>query len=222
MKRKKMMLVFCITILLIVLVALRLWYQERRVVHETQQKEESIENTTETTDIVKNKSESNLSNKNKNVNQNLKKHVQGMKDRIVKQDQVVNWLAHISYDETIKTVIYNATDVENEPGVYPLVYTIIGVDGTIWEEKVQVTVKKNERRSIHFITNEQEACTYVKKYLKKEKKYIPSHIEFDHIDEYGYVIHGYDIVDFHTATSFWYTVSSYGKIYDTFLGEYIN
>lgn len=221
MKRKKIMLVFSIVILLIVLLVLGRWYQEKREVYETQQKAENISGTTETIDVETRRTSGN-SSFNKNVNQDLKKHVQGMKDRIVKQDQVVNWLAHISYDETIKTVIYDATDVENEPGVYPLVYTILGVDGTIWEEEIQVTVKKNRTRSRQLIANEQEACTYIENYLKKENKYIPSNIEFDHMDEYGYVIHGYDIVDFHTATSFWYSVSSYGKIYDTLIGEYIN
>ena len=221
MKRKKIMLVFSIVILLIVLLVLGRWYQEKREVYETQQKAENISGTTETIDVETRRTSGN-SSFNKNVNKDLKKHVQGMKDRIVKQDQVVNWLAHISYDETIKTVIYDATDVENEPGVYPLVYTILGVDGTIWEEEIQVTVKKNRTRSRQLIANEQEACTYIENYLKKENKYIPSNIEFDHMDEYGYVIHGYDIVDFHTATSFWYSVSSYGKIYDTLIGEYIN
>lgn len=221
MKRKKIMLVFSIVILLIVLLVLGSWYQAKREVDETQQKAENISATTETIDVEIARTSRNSSS-NKNVNKDLKKHVQGMEDRIVKQDQVVNWLAHISYDETIKTVIYDATDVENEPGVYPLVYTILGVDGTIWEEEIQVTVKKNRTRSSHLIANEQEACTYIENYLKKENKYIPSNIEFDHMDEYGYVIHGYDIVDFHTATSFWYSVSSYGKIYDTLIGEYIN
>lgn len=221
MKRKKIMLVFSIVILLIVLLVLGSWYQAKREVDETQQKAENISATTETIDVEIARTSRNSSS-NKNVNKDLKKHVQGMEDRIVKQDQVVNWLAHISYDETIKTVIYDATDVENEPGVYPLVYTILGVDGTIWEEEIQVTVKKNRTRSSQLIANEQEACTYIENYLKKENKYIPSNIEFDHMDEYGYVIHGYDIVDFHTATSFWYSVSSYGKIYDTLIGEYIN
>lgn len=156
-----------------------------------------------------------------NVKTNLIEHVKGIKDLTVEEDTVVNWLEHISYDEKIKTVIYNANRVENKPGTYPLVYTIIGSDEAVMEQEVQVTVTEKKETIQQSITNEQEACDYIKRYLEKENADIPMRIEFDSIGEYGYVIHGYDMVDFHTATSFWYAVSSTGRIYDIIMAEYI-
>lgn len=156
-----------------------------------------------------------------NVKRNLMNHVKGMKDLTVEEGTVVDWLEHISYDDKIKTVIYNSSHVENKPGTYPLVYTIIGTDETVMEEEIQVTVTKKKETIQQSIANEQEACDYIKRYLEEENTYIPTIIELDHIDEYGYVIHGYDMVDFHMATSFWYSVSSTGRIYDVITGEYI-
>lgn len=53
----------------------------------------------------------------------------------------------------------------------------------------------------------QEAEQRVRQYLVNHKKYVPSRIEYDHEDGNSYVIHCYDIVVDHTATSGWYYVN---------------
>lgn len=51
-----------------------------------------------------------------------------------------------------------------------------------------------------------EAEQKVREYLINTGKYIPSIIEFDHEENNAYVIHCYDIIVDHTATSGWYYV----------------
>ncbi len=57
----------------------------------------------------------------------------------------------------------------------------------------------------------------VKEYLTKRGEYIPSIIQVDHEDGESYVVHCYDIVVDHTATSGWYYVNKKtGKITSMF------
>lgn len=55
--------------------------------------------------------------------------------------------------------------------------------------------------------SESTAEILVINYLKENNKYVPSIIEVDHEDENQYVVHCYDIVVDHTATSGWYYVN---------------
>lgn len=57
--------------------------------------------------------------------------------------------------------------------------------------------------------SESSAEQLVINYLKENNKYIPSIIEVDHEEGDQYVVHCYDIVVDHTATSGWYYVSKY-------------
>jgi hypothetical protein len=62
-----------------------------------------------------------------------------------------------------------------------------------------------------------EAEQKVRQYLINNGKYVPSKIEYDHEENNAYVIHCYDIVVDHTATSGWYYVDkSTGNITSMF------
>lgn len=87
------------------------------------------------------------------------------------------------------------------------------------------TVKIEQRAQT--ITSFAEAVAYLKTYLQEHGRYIPQYITADYegnesYQEKGYLIHGYDDMGTHIATSFWYYVASDGKIYDMTLQEYIN
>ena len=87
------------------------------------------------------------------------------------------------------------------------------------------TVKIEQRAQA--ITSFAEAVAYLKTYLQEHDCYIPQCITADYegnesYQEKGYLIHGYDDMGTHVATSFWYYVASDGKIYDMISQEYIN
>ena len=87
------------------------------------------------------------------------------------------------------------------------------------------TVKIEQRAQV--ITSFAEAVAYLKTYLQEHDCYIPQCITADYegnesYQEKGYLIHGYDDMGTHVATSFWYYVASDGKIYDMISQEYIN
>ncbi|MBO8464317.1 MAG: hypothetical protein IAC13_10340 [Firmicutes bacterium] len=157
-------------------------------------------------------------------------HVQGIRDLEIEQGSNIDWLENISFDNRVNTVLYDDSDVDIEtPGEYELVYTIIGDNHSETEKTVSVTVIKKEEvvveedsSSSSKIRNADEACDYIRKFVVLNGDYVPQYIEFDHMDEYGYVIHGYDIVVDHTATSFWYAVSEDGRIFDEIFSEYVN
>lgn len=155
-----------------------------------------------------------------NVSIDYLAHVKGMKDLTIEEDSVVNWLENISYDNRIKTVFYDDTKVENKPGTYPLDYMIITEKSVTIKKTVTVTVTEKASKGTK-ILNEEEACTYVKQYLEETNAYIPKYIEYDHFEQHGFVIHGYDAHNKLTFTSFWYVVSEEGAIYDLVFGEYV-
>lgn len=183
----------------------------------TYKKEGTYENTIIVTD-----NNNNVAKKSFRVNVSIDylSHVKGIKDLTIEEYSVANWLENISYDDRIKTVFYDDTKVENKQGKYDLDYIIITEKNVSIKKTVTVTVVKKTGTDIT-ILDEETACKYIKEYLEETGAYVPKYVEYDHFDQYGFVIHGYDVKNRLTFTSFWYTVSEKGKIYDSILGEYI-
>lgn len=90
------------------------------------------------------------------------------------------------------------------------------ITATVNNEKTKCKVIVNKPN----ITNAKQAKRYLLNYLKVKDKNIPSINEFDHTSDHGYVIHGYDMGNDFTFTSYWYAISQNGNIYDEILCQY--
>lgn len=71
------------------------------------------------------------------------------------------------------------------------------------------------------ISSPDEAINYLYGRLVSAGREVPSHLEYDHMSDGGYVIHGYEDINdgdgSHTATWFWYVVYPDGSVYDEIL-----
>ena len=72
-------------------------------------------------------------------------HITGLKDITVNQGGQPDWMSGIIYDERIKEVSVNADQVNLEtPGVYEVVYMIIGDDDSVTEIRKKVVVEEKK------------------------------------------------------------------------------
>ena len=121
-----------------------------------------------------------------------------------------NKITYKSSNDKIATVNSNGKVTAKKEGTVTITASCNGV-----KTQCRINVK-----GIH-ISNAKEAIAYVKKYLKESNEYVPQYIEYDHMSENGYVIHGYDDMGTHVVTSFWYGVSKDGAIYNETMLEYV-
>lgn len=75
------------------------------------------------------------------------------------------------------------------------------------------------------ISTSKQARSYAKKYYKKKHMYTPGIVAYSGKEKIKgkscWVIHGYDDMGTHTATSFWYGVTKSGQIYDMVMCRWI-
>lgn len=96
----------------------------------------TYENTITVEDNNGNKTEQNFTVK---VVEDYEKHVSGIKDLTVEQDNTIDWLADIDKDEKIAEIQVDDSKVDmSKTGDYDLTYTIVGDDK---ETKIQKTIK---------------------------------------------------------------------------------